>query len=225
MANFFKKLLFDEVPADDQGTPQKVEVLTPLVTNTNAPTKQQPQQAFTTDGLSGNMFAPAPVQPVISDKDKALWQKYFSDLYDQVKTKTNYGQFLANIETVMETDNTLADTSKFKMAFSFMKKQGITKEMLLASINEAIAAVENDRKAVFEVDVKSKQDKITSNNNLINEKQLAMQKLQDEIVQLKTSTEETKNKIATKTLCYNALSNQLLTKIKNDITGVNNFIV
>lgn len=217
-----KKLVYDEVPTEDQGTPKKVETITPLVTNTNVNNKQVFNN---TNGITDNMFTPAPVQPVISEQDKALWQKYFSNLYDKVKNKTNYGQFLANIETVMETDNTLADTSKFKMSFSFMKKQGITKEMLLTSINEAIAAVENDRKTVFDTDMQSKQDKIATNNTLINEKQLAMQKLQEEIVQLKSSTEETKSKIATKTLCYNALSSQLLTKIKNDIIGVNNFIV
>lgn len=105
-----------------------------------------------------------------------------------------------------------------------MKKQGVTKERLVASVNDAIGIVENDRTTVFNADIQAKNANIESNNKLIADKQLAIQKLTEEINQLKTDTETIKNRISIKTLLYNSLAAQLITKIKNDLSGINNFI-
>lgn len=215
-----KKALYDEVP--DQNAPKAAEQkVTPLVTNANF---QQPVTYQSTDNVFGSTTGQS-AQPAISEEDKKKYQDYFSNLYTKAKAKSaDYGQFLTNIETVMETDPTLADASKFKMAFSFMKKQGVTKERLVASVNDAIGIVENDRTTVFNADIQAKNANIESNNKLIADKQLAIQKLTEEINQLKTDTETIKNRISIKTLLYNSLAAQLITKIKNDLSGINNFI-
>ena len=182
------------------------------------------QQVFqNTDNVFGSTTN-GQTQPVVTEEDKKKYQAYFTSLYNEVKTKSaDYGQFLINIETATETDPTLADASKFKMAFAFMKVKGVTKERLVASVNDAINLVDNDRNK-FNQDVQEKNAAIEKNNKSISDKQLAIQKLTEEIHQLQNDNEATKERISIKTLLYNSLSQQLITKIKNDILGINNLI-
>ena len=171
------------------------------------------------------MFAPAQTQPVISAEDKKKYEDYFGNLYNLAKVKSaNYGEFLTNIETVIETDPTLPDANKFKMAFSFMKKKGVTKEALSIALTDAINIIENDRKMVFDADINKKNANIDSNTKLVADKKLAMQKLAEEIQQLENETETIKSKISTKTYLYNSFASQLVAKIKNDLAGIQSFI-
>lgn len=194
----------------------KVETpITPLITNTN-------QNVVFNDN---NPFAPKQNQTSISPEDKEKWQKYFGNLFTKVKSENiEYGQFLNNIDTVIETDPTITDSNKFKFAFSFMKKAGIDKGKLLSSMDLSIKSIENDRKIIFDVDIQKRNDSILTNTNSISDKKASIQKLVDEIKQLELDIENTKEKITTKTLCYNTLSAQLMDKMKNDITGVTNYI-
>lgn len=218
-----KGAFFEEVPDQKTNTPAtpSAQPVTPLVTNANFQA-----QVPNTSGLSTeNMFSPQPAQPAISEEDKRKYGEYFNKLYSKAKaTCAEYGEFLNNIEIVTETDATLPDANKFKMAFSFMKKKGVTKEQLLAALNNAINVVETDRTTVFTKDINEKNANIESNTKSIEEKKLAIQKLTEEINQLQTETETIKTKIATKSYFYNLFSLQLLGKIKNDAAGINNFI-
>ncbi|MEI8364513.1 MAG: D-aminoacyl-tRNA deacylase, partial [archaeon] len=122
--------------------------------------------------------------------------------------------------TVIETDPTLPEANKFKMAFSFMKKKGVTKEALSIALTDAINIIENDRKLVFDADINKKNANIDSNIKLIADKKLAMQKLAEEIQQLENETETIKSKISTKTYLYNSFASQLIAKIKNDYVRI-----
>ena len=209
----------EEVPDATPAPKQAAQPVTPLVTNNNF------QQPVNTTGVSENMFAPTQAQPSISEEDKRKYQEYFNKLYSKAKTScVEYGEFLNNIEIVTETDATLPDANKFKMAFSFMKKKGITKEQLIAALNSAVGVVETDRTTVFTKDINDKTANMENNLKLIEDKKLAIQKLSEEISQLQTDTETIKGKIATKTYFYNLFSSQLLAKIKNDVAGITNFI-
>jgi len=213
-----KKALYDEVP---EAPAKPAATVTPLVTNNNV----SGYPAAMPQSMPTNMFAPAQTQPVISAEDKKKYEDYFGNLYNLAKSKSaNYGEFLTNIETVIETDPTLPDANKFKMAFSFMKKKGVTKEALSIALTDAINIIENDRKMVFDADINKKNANIDSNIKLIADKKLAMQKLAEEIQQLENETETIKSKISTKTYLYNSFASQLIAKIKNDLAGIQSFI-
>ena len=217
----FKKALYNEVP--DETTDQKqADKVAPLVTNA---TMQQQPQSQPMSFNDGNGFGVQPAQPPISDQDKKNYQQYFNTLYNKAKIQcSDYGKFLADIDTIVEGDPTLPEANKFRMAFNFSKKAGVTKERLIADVNEAVAYIETDRTAVFDVDVKEKNASMENNNKLIENKRLAIQKLQDEITQLQADTEKTRSRISVKTLLYNTLAQQLIGKVKNDILGITNFI-
>jgi hypothetical protein len=218
-----KKAIFEEVPDEPKqaNQTQTTQPVQPLVTNTNYATNTQ----YVAPAATGNPFAPAQTGPVISEEDKKKYQDYFSALYTAAKSKSpNYGEFLANIDTVIETDPTLPDANKFKMAFSFMKKKGVTKEQLSQSCNDAIAVVDADRKGKFDVDIKSKNDSIESNNQAIILKRQQIQKLSEEITALEQETEQIKQKISIKTYLYNNFATQLINKIKADLSGIQSFI-
>lgn len=202
----------------------------PDANNTNVQVAQPVQPAQSTAqpvvfASQGNPFAVQPAQPVISNEDKEKWQKYFSDVFTKAKMENvEYGQFLANMETVIETDPTLPDSNRFKMSFSFMRKAGITKEQLLAAVQNAVNTVNNDKKAIFDVDMAKRAQAIDNNVKLMQSKTDAIKKLTEEIQQLEAENQNAKEKIGTKTLCYNTLSNQLLEKIKNDSAAISNYI-
>ena len=217
-----KSTFMEEVPDATPAPKQAAQPVAPLVTNTNF---QQQQAPINTTGVTENMFAPAPAQPAISEEDKKKWQEYFNKLYSKAKiTCPEYSEFLNNIETVVETDSTLPEANKFKMAFSFMKKKGVTKEQLMAALTNALGVVDTDRTTAFAKDINDKTANMENNIKLIEDKKLAIQKLSEEINQLQTDTETIKNKIATKTYFYNIFSSQLLAKIKNDVAGITNYI-
>ena len=213
-----KKALYNDVP-DESITEQRVEKVTPLVTNVNA---QQPQATqFATD--SRTFGQPAP--PQISEEDKKNYQQYFNALYNKAKIQcSDYGKFLADVDTIVEGDATLPEANKFRMAFNFSKKTGITKERLITSVNDAVLFVENDKIAVFDTDIKQRNVNIDNNSKLIESKKLAIQKLNEEITQLQADNEKTSNRITIKTLLYTTLAQQLVAKIKNDIAGITNYI-
>jgi hypothetical protein len=217
------KNLYEEVPDETNKanqTQQAVQPTQPLVTNANYSTRQYVDPVTT-----ANPFAPAQTGPVISEEDKKKYQDYFSALYNAAKSKSsNYGEFLANIDTVIETDPTLPEANKFKMAFSFLKKKGITKEQLSQSCNDAINIVDSDRKTKFDVDIKSRNEAIEANNQAIILKRQQIQKLSEEITALEQETEQTKQKISIKTYLYNNFSAQLINKIKADLSGIQSFI-
>jgi uncharacterized protein (DUF3084 family) len=125
---------------------------------------------------------------------------------------------------VVETDSTLPEANKFKMAFSFMKKKGVTKDQLSQACNDAIAIVDNDRKTKFDTDIKAKSDSIETNNQTIILKRQQIQKLSEEITGLEQENEQTKQKISTKTYLYNNFATQLINKIKADLSGIQSFI-
>ena len=218
-----KKALYDEVPDEQtkQQPQQPAQPVQPLVTNTNYGNYNSAQQP----NNLGNVFAPAQTGPTISEEDKKKYQDYLSALYSAAKTKAiNYGEFLTNIETVMETDPTLPDANKFKMAFSFMKKRGVTKDQLAQACNDAISVVENDRKTKFDVDIQAKNNSIDSNSQTIAAKKQQIQKLSEEITALEQAIEETKQRISIKTYLYNNFATQLINKIKADFSGIQSFI-
>jgi hypothetical protein len=216
-----KKALYDEVP-DEQKTQQQPiqQQPTSVSYNSTIPGYTAPPMPQTT-----NMFAPAQTGPVISEEDKKKYQDYFSALFTVAKTKSaNYGEFMTNIDTVIETDPTLPDANKFKMAFSFMKKKGVTKDQLSQACNDAIAIVDNDRKTKFDTDIKAKSDSIETNNQTIILKRQQIQKLSEEITGLEQENEQTKQKISIKTYLYNNFATQLINKIKADLSGIQSFI-
>ena len=216
--DFLKKLLYNDVPEEEQ--PLRQEKVAPLVTNDT-----QPQPIVYQDS-GNNMFA-TPIQaPVISDEEKQKWQNYFEKLYSETRsTNKEYDVFLTNIDTVAETDPTLPDANRFRFAFNFTKKAGITKDALIASANAASQAVEHDRNTVFDKDIQKKNAAIEGNNKLILDKKNQIQTLMDEIKQLETENQTTKEKIAVRTTCYNTFSAHLIAKIKNDIAGIMNFLI
>ncbi len=109
----------EEVPDAAVAPKQAATPVTPLVTNNNF--QQQFQQPVNTTGVTENMFAPAPAQPAISEEDKKKWQEYFNKLYSKAKvTCPEYAEFLANIETVVETDSTLPEAKKFNKILTFL---------------------------------------------------------------------------------------------------------
>lgn len=219
--DFLKKLLYNDVPEAEQ--PLRQERVAPLVTNE---TQAQPIMFQDSGSNAGNIFAAPTQTPVISDEEKQKWQNYFSKLYSETRSiNKEYDQFLTNIDTVTETDPTLPDANRFRFAFNFTKKAGITKEALIASANAASQAVEHDRDAVFDKDIQKKNAAIEGNNKLILDKRNQIQTLMDEIKQLESDNQSTKEKIAVRTTCYNTFSAHLLAKIKNDIAGIMNFLI
>lgn len=216
-----KKALYNEVP-DEVVVDKKAEnVSSPLITNTTA----QNQTYVPNQVLAENSFAVQPSQPPISEEDKKNYQNYFNTLYNKTKIQcSDYGKFLADIDTIVEGDNTLPEANKFRMAFNFSRKAGVTKERLIANVNDAIAYIQNDKTAVFDTDVKEKNAAIQNNCNLIEKNRLAIQKLNEEISRLQTDNEKSKNRITVRTLLYNTLQQQLIAKVQNDIVGITNFI-
>lgn len=163
--------------------------------------------------------------PNITEEDKKKYQDYFSVLFASTKVKSpNYGEFITNVDIVNETDATLPEASKFKMAFSFLKKKGVLKEQLIQSCNDAITIVENDRASKFDVDISQKNATIETNNKSIAAKKQQIQKLSEEIISLENQNEEIKNKISLKTYLYNNFATQLINKIKADLSGISNHL-
>jgi len=185
---------------------------------------QQPVYQQPVNNVLPNAFA-MQTGPNITEEDKQKYQTYFSALFASTRAKsTNYGEFLTNMETVVETDATLPEASKFKMAFSFLKKKGVLKEQLVQSCNDAIAIVENDRASKFDVDISQKNATIETNNKSIAAKKQQIQKLSEEIMSLEHDSEEIKNKISVKTYLYNSFATQLINKIKTDLSGISNHL-
>ena len=212
-----KSGLFEEVP--DETKPAQSQPVNPQP----AAVYQQPVYGQTNNVLP-NAFA-MQTGPNITDEDKQKYQNYFSALFTSAKAKSaNYGEFLTNMETVVETDATLPEASKFKMAFSFLKKKGVLKEQLIQSCNDAIAIVENDRASKFDVDIAQKNTTIETNNKSIVAKKQQIQKLSEEIMALEHDSEEIKNKISVKTYLYNNFATQLINKIKTDLSGISNHL-
>ena len=211
-----KKALYNEIP--DESISDKKEKIVPLVTNNSI----MPQN--TQLDINNAFIAPA-AQPPISEQDKKNYQLYFTALYNKAKIQCNdYGKFLADIDTIIEGDPTLPDANKFRMAFNFSKKAGVTKEKLLASINETISFIENDKINIFDKDINEKNTIIENNFKSIEIKKAAIQKLNEEISNLQLESEKTKNRITIKTILYSTLSQQLIAKIKNDIISITNYI-
>jgi len=211
--------LFVEV---DETTPT-TQATQPINPQT-APVYQQPVNYVQTNNVLPNAFS-MQTGPNRTDEDKQKYQTYFSALFTSAKAKSaNYGEFLTNIETVNETDATLPEVNKFKMAFSFLKKRGVLKEQLIQSCNDAIAIVENDRTSKFDVDINSKTASIENNNKTIAAKKQQIQKLSEEIVALEHENDETKNRISVKTYLYNNFATQLINKIKTDLSGISNHL-
>ena len=52
----------------------------------------------------------------------------------------------------------------------------------------------------------------------------ANKKLNEEIIQHQSDIETNKQKISTREICYNTLFNQLLTKVSEDIKGIQSYI-
>jgi predicted nucleic acid-binding Zn-ribbon protein len=95
---------------------------------------------------------------------------------------------------------------------------------LVLSCNDAIAIVETDRKTKFDVDIKSRNESIETNNQAIANKKIAIQKLSEEITALEQTNDETKQRISIKTYLYNNFATQLINKIKADFSGIQSFI-
>lgn len=217
-----KQALYNEVPDEVVYDKKAEKVSSPLITNT---TVAQNQVYVPNQVLAENAFAIQPSQPPISEEDKKNYQNYFNTLYNKTKIQcSDYGKFLADVDTIVEGDPTLPEANKFRMAFNFSRKSGVTKERLIANVNDAIAYIQNDKTSVFDADVKEKNTAIDNNSKLIESKRLAIQKLNEEINQLQTDNEKSKNRITVRTLLYNTLQQQLIAKVQNDIVGITNFI-
>ena len=133
-----KKVLYNEVPDEAGNTPDnKKDKVQPLITNANV--QQQTVQPMQFDNGNGQ-FGIQPAQPPISEQDKKNYQQYFNTLYNKAKIQcSDYGKFLADVDTIVEGDATLPEANKFRMAFNFSKKAGVTKERLIAAVNDAVS--------------------------------------------------------------------------------------
>jgi hypothetical protein len=225
MSNFFKKLLYDDVP--DVVTKEKP--VTPLITS-----MPQAQVVNTAVNIAPvNPFIPKnyATQNVISPEDQEKWQNYFNSLLERVKKETpEYGHFLNNIDKVSEADASTPIINKFKFAFGFT---GLTKTQLLTAANKAYEMVQNDRLNVFLPNQAKKiADGVDYNAQLIQEKQAAIlanneanRILSEEIQKCQIEMSANKEKIDTRAMCYDTLASQLLAKVAEDIKGVQSYII
>lgn len=221
--NFFEKLIYNEIETKEKENP--LPGIFPEVKTGIQNPFQQTQPVATYVAPTQNIFATVSSKPTISPENEAKWRDYFSALYSKVKeANMEYGTFLSNVETVIETAPNLDIVGRFKMAFSFIKKQGTTKEMLLGSANNVLASIENDRKSEFESNKQKRVAEIESKTKSIIDKQESIKKLTEEISLLQTEINTGNEKIAIRNYCYDSLSTQLLSKIKEDITGISNNI-
>ena len=227
MAGFFDKFLYTDgdketkVKKEEPKVP--VQVVEPLVTR------------ITSQSNVVNPF----VKNKIGDASQSLppdelqkWQNYFNALLDSArKNNPLYNQFLENIDIVNEADPSQPVSTKVRMAYGMMKKVA-TKDQIVEAANNAIQGIVNDRKAAFE----PKQDKrikegVTDNNKLIQQKQAEIQKMEEdiktknaEILQIEANIDNTNSTVAIRLGCYDLLSEQLLEKVKDDLTGITNYI-
>ena len=110
--------------------------------------------------------------------------------------------------------------------------KGTTKQQIIDAAMNALAGIVNDRKATFEqrqaqktkegIDDKSQQ--ILNNQEQIRIKTEEIKKLTEDNARLETEKLAAKNNIAERLTCYNILSEQLVAKVKDDITGLNNYL-
>lgn len=188
------------------------------------------QQPVVQAGNFVNSFAPAvPTEEV--EKCKIYFGKLLNAAREQNKS---YNQFLASLETVTKTDPTQSIANASKLAFNFLKMSNpsLTKEMLIQDMNNALGGIVNDRTTEF----KSKQDKrqkegvddntkmIESKQQLVLTKQQEIQKLNEEIILLQNEVAQARQTIDMKNTCYDMVSSQVVTRVKEEIALVTNYI-
>ena len=220
------RFLYKEVP-DKESTDDAKNVVTPLVTQ--VPDSFKPNNVFA--GKS-NTFTPAGgVSSQPSAEEMGKWQNYFTKLLETAKGQNAlYGQFLSNIEMVSETDTSTPIANKFKLAYKFMK--GTTKQQIIDAAMNALAGIVNDRKATFEQrqaqktkeGIDDKSQVILNNQEQIRIKTEEIKKLTEDNARLETEKLAARDNIAERLACYNILSEQLVAKVKDDITGLNNYL-
>ncbi len=207
--------------------------------------KTEPKQEPLVTGPAYNQYngQPAqsgiPYQPtyaqVVPPEEMQKCQNYFGKLLAAAREQNKlYNQFLASVETVSKTDPTQPIANVVKLAFSFLKMQNssLTKDFLLQDMNNALSGIVNDKTTDF----KTKQDKrqkegVDDNNKmletkaqLIQQKQMEIQKLNEEILQLQTTVGQNKQIIEMKNTCYDLVSNQVINRVKEEIGLVTNYI-
>ena len=142
-----------------------------------------------------------------------------------------YDQFLSNIDIVTDADPNQPVSTKVKLAYGMMKKIA-SKDQIIDAAKSAINGIVNDRKAVFEPKQGLKIKEGITDKNLSIQKKLDEIKIMEdniklrnsEIEQLQIDIENSNSNIGIRLGCYDTLSTQLLEKVKDDLTGITNYI-
>lgn len=173
------------------------------------------------------MPAPLGAQPYqnpigISDEDKAKYEKYFQNLFNQQNDpKPSYHEFIAMIESF---GNAVADGIKYPAAMAGFKIQGLTKDTLLNTAQGTLKAIQNDA-TEFSNALKQKADaEIESKKKLIQQKSEEILKLQSEIQQLSGEVQAAEQKLNTSAMAYNTYSQRIQSKIQTDIQAISSYI-
>lgn len=229
-----KKLFYDGVQEEETDTKKVDEksttVMSPLVTgNVNIPAAPPTGNMFAT---KSNSFGTPTLS--IPPEDMSKWQNYFNALLESArKQNTLYDTFLGNIDMISETDANQPLTTKIRLAFGLMKRNGVTKDQLITAATNALNGVVNDKVSVFDEKTKLKtkegvDDKVSQINqkqDSISQKQLEIKKLNEDIAQLESEINTNKNNLLIRSSCYDNLSVQLVSKVKDDITNITNYII
>jgi flagellar motility protein MotE (MotC chaperone) len=234
MASMWDKLIYKNPEEEQQkreekkvkDIPAKAE---PLVTGPTSPAYNN------TPNFNGGGYTPVSYAPALPQEEVTKCQNYFGKLLAAAREQNkSYNQFLASMETVSKTDPNQPIANVVKLAFGFLKMQipTLTKDTLLADMNNALTGIVGDKTTDF----KAKQDKrqkegVDDNTAMINKKMLEIQqkqqeiqKLNEDIIQLQTTVAESKQTIEMKSGVYDLVSNQVISRVKEEINLVTNYI-
>ena len=226
----------------DNKTPASEPKVEPLVTGpvsappyNNTPPYNAAAYSSNNNAAPASVYQPinytSPIPPEEMEKCKTYFGKLLTAAREQNKS---YNQFLASMETVSKTDPNQPIATVVKLAFGFLKMQNpaLTKDSLLLDMNNAMSGIINDKTTDFKAKQEKRQKEGVDDNNKmletkmqqIQQKQLEIQKLNEEITQLQSTVGQNKQVIEMKNTCYDVVSSQVINRVKEEIGLVTNYI-
>lgn len=148
------------------------------------------------------------------------WNNFFNELLIS-KGDSKYCQFMAMVDSMGAA---IPDNIKFPSIFNGLKTMGLTKAGLLEAATKT-----NDMLAADAEAFKSQMDQrhvkeVEDPQKLIEQKEAAILKLQQEVAELRTGIMNAQQKIQLSGLGYSTYFRQAQTKVMNDIASITNFI-
>jgi DNA repair exonuclease SbcCD ATPase subunit len=179
---------------------------------------------------------PAPVQSaagLYNSADLDKFEKHFEKLFDQTNLPgPDYFEFWKMMETLEK--HIPDEKARISATFAALSVQGLTKQQLIDTAHKYKTVIEEDKtrfentlahKAAEGVekrrhDVRSCEENIVKNSELIQKLTREIGELQHTLARLKTEITEEENKLARSKQGYTVACNAMINKILNDVDKI-----